>query len=1548
MRKITIFCIIFLFIILYQLVFSQQEKTVESKRKVKIDSLLDSYSIEDILKYREHYQKQIDLLREEKLMLREIGIHNAEKFLANNPESKILDKVIIRLAELYYEVAEDEYLQQMQDYDQKFEEFEISGADTVLVEPFKDFSKSLMLYQTIIDDFPHSDLVDDALYNKGFIFEETGKIDSALIIYDFIINNFHESRYVPESLMRIGEYYFNPPRNDIEKAIEYYKRILEYRDSPKFDEALYRLGWSYYRLSNYAEAVSYFTLLADDIERAKQIDPHQRFSNPALRDESLEYIGISFLDFGGTQRVVDYLNRIGGRTYGAEILKKIGDVYMYEKELYENAIEAYQTLLKMYPDHEEAPEIQNKIVACYRYIKDDMMAYVSRDKLFTEYRPGSPWWQNHKDEKLRERIYHITEQSLRDNINLLFQRAEANRDQDLYLQAVNDSRKYLKTFYSDSSAPLIHWNMALTMDTKLNQKDAAFEEYMKISDLYWNSKYQKLAAENSIALTKEAVESDTAKKSYAAIIESVQDSLSETSSVLSILTYKRLELTNNEKKLIRAYNNYIKLFPHEPETATILANGGALFYNNNQFKEALRYFNTIVKHFPTSEDINNVNYTILESYFGKRDFKSAEIIARKLKNTPGVSPELAQKARSRLAESIFLAAEVYADSADHLQAGNEYLRVVREVPNAEFADLSLFNAALEYDKAKEFSRAVETYNYLIETRPNSKYLLDAMNNLAYDYGEMNEPRNAALSYERLATTANDSARAHDALFNASFFFVKAEEWEDAIRVNKLFVQKYPNSDDADDLYYDMATYYLKLDKLDEANQIYGEYARRYPNSPRVIETYFQRGEFYRSKNQINKAIAEYNNAVSKNEEFHKKKLENNDYYAGEALFQLTKLKYDQYDRIEFILPRTKLDQDKKQKRELLIEIVDGFTKVASYGTLRLYEATYNIGGAYEEFALTWAKQEIPPMEETRRIITQKEINETTAELYGKAEDSYKQAVKILTRLADEYESSLVGSDSSITQAEFIKIVNKDSTLRVARRWIDLCKEKISEIIYDIAELNFSTVNAFLEAPIPEGLNNAAEMEYRRQVLGKAITPLIQEIIDAHARNVRESWKLGLENQWVKLSRQKILTSNNLLASEYNNLAHKSLELYRTSLEDYAKLIEQGGMTSNGMDAITLSDQMANLIDLSLAFARVTTEVYNKTLDKAAQENISDPIVSETKEKILKDLYLIAQTTHSLTDITNSNRKRYEKLFEDTNKIEYEEALFTLEDNYFSFKESTQELLELGYQISQELKISNQWVSKIMLALVQVNPEQYCSILDIKSKTAQIVTDNTWKATDKYVEGWVNPEFNISSWDQAFFVTESKNIYQGNLLPIWFSNVDTNGCVTDTSKLNLTLETDSIGQVKSHPDSLSADSTKVFDSNQLFINKKYQIIKITSKRVYFRKKFSIVGLPVSADIKLVVDDSYNVFLNGEYIATFTTSDSTWRKEHTHQLTDNLVEGDNLIAIEGIDNDATGGGMVAIITVKSLPGWIDKKQQIQLETSDIKIRQNLVMDKYIIMY
>ncbi|MDZ7335660.1 MAG: tetratricopeptide repeat protein [candidate division KSB1 bacterium] len=1519
MKKIIINMLALLvWMILSQPLRSQQTTGVDTSRKAKIDSLLESYTIEDILNYRDFYEKQIKEFNIDKIKLRDRGIAQAEKFIANNPQSTMLDRVMIRLAELYYEAAEDDYLQRMQEYDQQMEQFESQGIDTTLVEPTKNLSRPLALYQRIIDEFPHSDLVDDALYNKAFLLEEIGQIDSALAIYQYVIDQFPESRYVPESLMRIGEYYFNPPKNEIERAIEYYKKVLQFKDSPKFDEALYRLGWSYYRLNNFPEAVSYFTLLADDIERAKSIDPRQRYSNPSLRDESLEYIGISFLDYGGTQRAVEYLNRIGGRSYGAEILKKIGDVYMYEKELYNEAIEAYHILLKMYPEHDEAPEIQEKIVACYRYMRDDRMAYVAREKLFHDYGPGSAWWQSHENERLRNKAYRIAERALRDNITLLFQRAEENNDEYLYLQAVNDSKKYISIFASDSSAPMIHWNMALVLDTKLNQKDAAFEEYMRMSDLYWNSRFQKFAAENAIALTKEMVESDTTKKKVAVDL-SETDSTDRPQVGIPALQYRRLELTESEKKLIRAYNNYIKIFPHEPETFTVLSNAGAVYYNNNQFKEALRYFNTILKHFPDHPEVNNIRYIALESYFGKQDYKSAEIVARRLLKSQDISPQLERKARIRLAESIFLAAEAYANRDDHLQAGNEYLRVVREVPTAEFADLSLFNAALEFDKAREFSRAVETYNYLIETRPNSVYLLNAMNNLALDYGELNEPKNAALTYEKLASVAKDPNQAHDALFNASYFFARAEEWEDAIRVNRTFVQRFPDSKDAADLYFDIATYYLKLDKLDEANQVYGEYAVRYPNSPRVVETYFQRGEYYRAKNQFDRAINEYRLAVEKNEELAKKNLERNDYFAAEALFQMTQLKYDEYDKIEFQLPQARLEEAKKKKKELLMQIVDGYTKVAAYGTVRLYEATWHIGRSYEEFASTWGKQEIPPMEQTRRIIAQKQINEATVELYGKAEQSYKQAIQILSRLAKQYETSLIKNDTLSAAGASRDFVREDSTLHVARRWIERCKEKVSEVIYDAAELNFSTVDAFLQAPIPDGLNHVAEMEYRRQVLGKAITPLISEIIDAHRRNIQEAWNLGIENQWVKLSRKKILSANNLLAAEYQKLAQKSLELYEANLESYKQLVDRA---EPGVDPAIFSDQLANLVDFSRAFAKMTAEIYQKTLEKAVQLNISDPLVAETRELMLRDLFVIAQRTQELADTLRANRKRYERLFRASNNINYEDALFTLEDNYLSLKEATVTLLELGLQLSQKLQLNNAWVPQIKLALVHANPEQYAALINLSVKTEQIVSDESWRATHRYVEGWVNPDFDDRTWDRASYVVRSSDRRHNSLTGIWLMVADSAGAQISGDSL---LQTRSLD----HPPS---DRTTLKPSRQVF----------------FRTSFQIEGLPVSAVIKLIVDDSYNLFCNGEYIAAVTSSESNWQIEHVHQLTDNLMEGNNELAIEAIDNDGSSGGLIAVLTLKSLPGWADKQQQIQLEASHYKVRQNLIMDKYIIMH
>ncbi|MBN1349674.1 tetratricopeptide repeat protein [candidate division KSB1 bacterium] len=1537
---------------------AQEEQSALPLNNEPSDSLLEKYSIEDLLEYKKYYLSEINKLEGEKKELRDKGIAEAEAFIKQHPESRILDKILLRLAELHYQKAEDDYLNAMNAFDDIMEKRSENDTIPLPDEPQLDLGVSLELYERIIADFPQSSLVDDALYNKGFLLEQTTQKDSARTVYQKIIDEFPDSRYVPDAMMRIAEYYFNPPINDLENAISIYKQILYYKDSPKYDEALYRLGWSFYRLDMYPEAVSYFTLLADDVERAKVLDPTQKYTNPDLHDESVEYIGISFLDYGGAEGAATYLTDIGGRAYGFKVLQRIGDAYMEEKEEYARAIEAYEILLKMYPFAPESPKIQNKIIRSYQYLEDDRMTYFARDKLFNNYRPGSTWWEKNSTEQARKDSRSLTERAMRENINLLFQRAEESGSIDLYSQVISDSRKYLESFPDDSNAVLIHWNLAWALDTKLKNYELAYDEYLKISDFYWDTRYQKYAAENAIVIAKELVaRADSIKKATEGDeVASVQptEKIDLTANFRNAIAYQTREMSAADMRLAEAYNNYIMLFPHEAEAAVILTNAGALYYNHNQFREALKYFNTVVKHFPNSENVDFAKYTIMECYFGKRDFRSSEIVAKKLRES-SASTEITEKAVKRLAESIFLNAEALSESGEHLKAGNEYVRVVLEVPTAPFADLSLFNGAYEYDKAKEYRRAVETYDYLIENYSRSKYRLDAINNLAIDYGELKENRNAAITYEKLAEEHPDTNRSRDALFNSSVFYVRAEDWKSAIRVNKEYVRKYPGSEDADDLYFDIAGYYLKLGELEKANQIYGDYALKYPESPRVVETYFHRGEYYKANNNLVRAKQEFDMAIHKSAELKGKNIDGNDFYAAEALFKLTEIQFEEYSQIEFRMPQSALDEAKKNKKQMLMLIVENYTKVARYGTVRLYEATYNIARAYEEFAETWARQELPEMTETRRIVALKEINQTSAELYERAISSFQNSVQVLTRIADDFEASIksttfASADSAVDSTSLAstggRVTIEDSTLYVARKWIERSKEKVSEIIYDVAELNYESVNQFLAAPIPDELDEIAAMEYRNQVLNKAIRPLLQQIVDAHARNIYVAREMNLANQWIDLSKRRVVVSSNILPDEYYKMAKDAFLIYSEKNQLYHTLV------NSGKDASDISDQMATVIDYGKAFGKASITFYKNTLTKAQEVVIEDPLIEETELALLKTVYALSKIADSLSVDANKSKKTFETLYKETDKIEFEDGLLAMDDCYFSFKDAQKEFLELGFTISKDFGITNPWTNNIILELVRTNPEEYGNLIELTSVLKVEATDSSWFATPAYKKGWTTLEFNMEDWSKAYIVMDEPEIDAEDAKRIWCMKIDTIEISTPLELADQTADSAAIGVRSDAGDTSAIVGPQIVASdsgNDLAVMRTFEYRKVPTTRTFFRKAVEIEGLPVSGEIHISADDSYNLFFNGEYIAAAGAQDSiSWEVDKSHNLTDYLKAGKNIIAIECSDEDKSGRGLRAIIKLQTLPGWEEKRKKLRFQMLDSITRQNLIFNKNILIY
>ncbi|NOY57758.1 MAG: tetratricopeptide repeat protein [Calditrichaeota bacterium] len=1427
---------------------------------------------------------------------------------------------MMRLAELYYEQTQSKYQRSMQEYDRLYSLYDRGELLQAPEEPQKDLSNSLNLYASVIEDYPQSDLVDDAFYNIGFLLEENSHPDSAKAYYEKIEHDFPDSPLMPDVYMRIGEYYFNPPVNKIEKAISYYKKALAFHDSPRYDEALYRLGWSYYRLNDYSKAISYFTELADDVERTKPLDPEQKYSNPSLVDESVEYIGLSFLEEGGAEKANDYLKEIGGRDYGVNVLRRIGDAYMNEKEDYENAIKTYTLLLKDYPDDPSAPVVQNRIVQSYRRLEDPLMAYLSRDILFTKYKDGSTWWKKNDDKQARKIAHELAESAGRDNITTLLTRAQEGDQTDLYEQAVVESERYLKAFPSDSSAPLIHWNMALTLDMKLKKSDQAYNEYMKISQIYWDSKYQRFAAENAVALARDAAISaiaaaeKKASEEQALSIEALKQQAGEKKggafSFREKLRLQSTELSPKEIRLAQAYDNYIKLFPHARETPIFLANAGAVYYRHHQFRESLKYFKTLLRYFPGSEQVNQARYAIMESYFGRGDFNSSEIIARRI-IYGDASDEIKSKARRRLAESIFLSAEILAEEKKHMAAGNEYRRMVKETPRSQFADLALLNAALEYDKANEFSRAIETYNFLLASHPNSEYLLDAQNNLAFDYVELNDFVNAALTYERLAAIHPDNEKARDALYNSSLYFSKAKDWKNAAKINELFIQRFPNDEAADDLSYEIAGFYRRLNEYEQAQTAYEKFVDQYPTSPRVIEALYFRGEYYKQMGKIKNAIIEFQRALAKSRDFEKQGLDRNDYYAAEAEFSLAMAKMNEFEEIQFRLPEAELAHSKEQKKTLLLEIIRHLGNCASYGTMRLYEATYRIGETYQEFADTWAGQDIPEIEETRRIVAQKEVADAAIELYRRSGDAYRNAITALGNLENKYKEKLFEEAAADTTTaapiDSAKIVAQDSTLRVADKWIDRSKSKLSQVNYEIGSISLKSAKAVMNAPIPRGLSKFPRFVYRRKVIDIAVAPLLTQTLQGYQRNLVDADSFHIDSQWIDLSKQKLIATKNFVPASYSALAVDALGLLKEEYVDYSKLVYSKRDFNELLNDLQISsDEMANLVDFIKSLRVDATNKYYETIEMASKLKIEDSYIAASKDSMVSSILNFALKCDTLASDAKTRADRTRELFLKTQDPVYEEGLYTFESSYFMLRDVQQQIMEEGYNICKALKIDNLYSKNLALQLVRFNPEKYAGILDLKIVTTQFSTDTTWLASPRYYEGWVAPGFDQSVWKNALLVRQQE---KGFASAIWFYEIK-----QDTSAVEPGVP----------------DTTR----------KPVEYIPV--QKAYFRGVFSVKGLPVTCKIHVFADEQYSLYFNGDLIKRLTDSDST-QAQGTFDVSELLQKDKNVIAIQVVDSDGTAGGLRARLTVKSLPGWDEKLEMLRPELATQKTKEDLMLEK-----
>lgn len=1508
------------------------------------DTLFKQMSVEDLIRIREYYSKQAEQLLLESEKTRTQGMEISESFLGEKGSSiKDRDKVYIRIAEYYIEEAETEQQVKAAKFDEQLEEYskqlqlfddgKITGIPTEPKFPKFDYGKAISLYDRLLKEYPGSDFADDALYSKAWLLSKMEQNVESRKIFQEVIDKYPESNFAAESYMQLAEYFFSPreDKNDeqqifieLQKAIQLYKKVLTYRESRRYDEALYKLGWSYYKLSGsnpkyYPEAITYFVAVADDIARAKKLDPKEKISKPSVFDEAITYIGISFTDESytknGTDKARNFIQKIGGRDYGVKILRSIGETYQKIDEL-PKAIYAFETLLDMYPAYEDAPRIVQNIINAEYAGHHDAKVYETRLRLYINYGPNSEWYNNLEQSQIPDRItylnraYTLSEAATRANLSVDLIAAQelessAKSANQLYSKFAESCKNYLQFFPSDSNAYDINWSYAYTLDSKLGRFEDAYEEYIRVSNDYIEKTHQHDAALNAVNVA------DT--------LLAVKTKIDTSTVDLTDITQLNPELLSfEETRLIESYDNYIRLFPFGEFTPKFLAAAGGIYYNHKKFGEAKVYFQTLVKRFPGAEEKSLAMRSIMDSYFALGRFKDSEIIAKKIMSDTQLSEEQREFAGKRLGQAIFKNAEYLVEQGDYFAAANEFYRVYEEATNDErLVESAIFNAGLNYRKVKDWNRVVETLNILPTSFPKSKYALDALEYMADGYIELEQFDQAAMVYERIYTTYPQSPNAEVALYNSSLYFKKAQDWENAIRINNKYIAGYPLQPFTIDLFFSNADLFLKLGKIEEANRIYDEFAAKYPDDPKTITAYYERGVYYLKNGETETAKAEFNKAINRSELFRKQGKDPNAFIAAEAVNKLADILHNEFLAIKLVQPESRITTDQSKMKSLLTELNKTYSKVISFGSPRSFEATYNIARSFEEFAAAYSSQEIDTnLDDTKRFVQRKKIIEQSAALYDHAVDEYRKVVDNIPIIADKLginlNDSLKITVVDDTSGSLLKrAAELDSTKQLAFKYQVKAKDKISELLYTEATLISENVEQSINiiAPVKDPLQ---VLLYRATVLQKVAKPAINNTIDAHLRNIAEAGNLGLSNKFVEESKRQVLLTSNILASEYKSLAMLALVEYGNVTKELERLLELdfGSKTNSGLDYYGLDNNANQLTDYTKILAQSVIENYQNTLTMAEEHQIKNDLVRSTKDNILQFSVEISDSMLQKSLLAQANRIKYEALFDSTQNYNYDDGRTFFDNYYYLLSDNSKSILETANSVKEQYQIKSLWANKLSYKLIKLDPVQYSG--SIEKEKILLSSDESWKVVRTYPgEEWTKLGFDDSNWEYATIIFNNENQFarlNANPDAIWLPKLMN----TDS------FESDSLASVVSGIDSFAVSDTLLSmtaDSSE--ISKQSFSVAVDSI-AFFRKMFNVNGTPVGGQIYASADNDFRLYMNGEYILddeanSYSEIDST----DFYIFNIYLKNGANVLGIDVEDKDYTGGGLKVYGYLEILP-------------------------------
>jgi TolA-binding protein len=311
------------------------------------------------------------------------------------------------------------------------------------------FNNAVQLYQQLLEAYPDYRRNDTVLYQLARAYEIGGRTDEALEILNELVARFPNTPLIDEVQFRRGEMLFlRKQYNDAEMA---YQDVIAFGPSGKFyEQSLYKLGWSQFKLAWHEDSLgNFFELLDRKISDIEIQDGENKFeqlsrANQELVEDTFRVLSISFSYMDGADSITSFLDSRGHPEYAWIVYMNLGDLYL-EKERFQDAAQTYEAFVEQDPFHPKSPLLQVEVIESYKrggfpsLVLDGHKGFVDRYGM-----DGNFWVRNAREENAG------VEAHLKANLNDLakYYHAEAQKEgkQADYQEAARYFPKYLAYF----------------------------------------------------------------------------------------------------------------------------------------------------------------------------------------------------------------------------------------------------------------------------------------------------------------------------------------------------------------------------------------------------------------------------------------------------------------------------------------------------------------------------------------------------------------------------------------------------------------------------------------------------------------------------------------------------------------------------------------------------------------------------------------------------------------------------------------------------------------------------------------------------------------------------------------------------------------------------------------------------------------------------------------------------------------------------------------------------------------------------------------------